>query len=156
MLAFLARGRAEPLKTSQFRKRRTSATPDATAAMSRSIAAMVALRSSKTRGACTTATLPNMGLFIPSLDDRLLRDLAAVEFDHRQAKHLGAVRIGTRLGKRQPASLGDACIHLVGDGAAANVVKERRDLRPSAQHARLARRIVAVDDVQPCIVGVEP
>src|SRR5260370_27048333 len=85
-------------------------------------------------------------LFVPGLDDGLVRDLAALEFDHRQAEHLGPIRIGAGLREGQSVALGDAGIHLMGHRPTADIVPESADRRLALDLARLARRIVAVDD----------
>ena len=44
-------------------------------------------------------------LAVPGLNDGVLGDLSAFEFEHRRAKHLGAVRISAALGEGEPAAV---------------------------------------------------
>src|SRR5437588_4818518 len=125
---------------------------------------IVAARSSKTGGACTTATLTDVeiscgrrigGLFVPRLYDRLLRDLAGLELEHGLAEHLRAVRIGARLGEGHAISFSHAGIHFVSHRAAADVVEEHGDSRLAMDDARFARRVIAVDHMEDRVFGIE-
>src|SRR5687768_6932459 len=96
-----------------------------------------------------------IGSLVPGLHDRLPNDLAVPQLEHRKAEYLRAVRVGTGLRERHPVFLGSAEAHLMGHGTAADVVPEIRDRRFAVDFARPAGRIIAVDDAQACIVGIE-
>src|SRR5260370_19667770 len=89
------------------------------------------------------------------MDDGLLGNRAALEFEHGDAEHLGAVRISAGLREGETISLRDADVDLVCHGPAANVVPERVDCGSALHFTRPARRIVAIDDAQDGVVGVE-
>src|SRR5260370_11117679 len=92
---------------------------------------------------------------IPGLDHGLLRDAAARELDHGRAEHLRAVGIGAGLRESEPVAFGEADVDLVRHCPAADIVPEGVDRGPALDHARLARRIVAIDDAHYCVIGVE-
>src|SRR5260370_15881617 len=94
-------------------------------------------------------------LLVPGLDDGLLGNLAALEFEHGDAEHLCAVRISAGLREGETISFGDADVDLVCHSPAANVVPERVDRRSALHFTRPARRIVAIDDAQHGVIGVE-
>src|SRR5262249_16832208 len=95
------------------------------------------------------------GLLVPGLDDGLLGNLAALEFEHGDAEYLCAVRISASLRKGEAISFGEADLDIVRHGAAAEVVPESVDRRSTLHFTRPARRIVAIDDAQDGVVGVE-
>src|SRR5260370_8300252 len=64
-------------------------------------------------------------LLVPGLDDGLLGNLAALEFEHGDAEHLGAVRRSAGLREAETISLRDADVNLVCHGPAANVAPAR-------------------------------
>src|SRR5260370_1641056 len=83
-------------------------------------------------------------LLVPGLDDGLLGNLAALEFEHGDAEHLCAVRISAGLREGETISFGDADVDLVRHGPAANVVPETVDRRSSPDFTPPPRRILPI------------
>src|SRR5690349_11770503 len=85
-------------------------------------------------------------LFIPGLHGRLLHDLAVLELDHGDTEHLAALGIGAGLRERQAIAVGEGRLDVMGHGPAADIVPVLADRGFASDLARLARRVVTVDE----------
>src|SRR5436190_5851130 len=107
------------------------------------------------RGIASIAAWPPPSSAIPNLHESLACNLPALEFDHCRTKHFRSVVIGTVLHKSEAVAYGDAAFDLVNHFASADVVKICRDGALAFQVARLARRIVTIDDSNNGILGIK-
>ena len=85
---------------------------------------------------------------IPSLDDGLLDDPVGAKFSHRRGNDMGAIRIAAAFDEGQVLTIHEALINRVFHVTVVDVVKVASDVLGTVDGARLAWRVVLIDDGQ--------
>ena len=139
----LIRGEREPVRPDKKPARRTAVRTG------RFYAAGISLWDRTHRGsaACCSA--------IPGLHDSLAYNLPALKFEHRRTKHLGPIGVRAALREGEAVAYGNTIFDLVRHVASADILKIGRDSALAFQIARLAGRIVTINNQNDGIVGMK-
>jgi len=92
---------------------------------------------------------------IPGLHDSLAYNLPALKFEHRRTKHLGPIGVRAALREGEAVAYGNTIFDLVRHVASADILKIGRDSALAFQIARLAGRIVTINNQNDGIVGMK-
>src|ERR1022692_1666962 len=94
------------------------------------------------------------GSAVPGLHGYLAAGRSVLELEHRATQHAGPVRVTAGLGEGGRVRPGDLDLDGVRHVAGADVLDPLADRGLAEQDPRRARRVVAVDDLHPGVLGV--